>query len=136
MGKGHTPSVGQKCNFELLCFCKIRSCCARSHYILRPIDMYNNGGMYGGMGMGGMGPGMGGMNMGMGMSPQGGFGGGRAMGGMGGMGRGGGGRSMGLEDGVSTGRREEFVQGKLFLGGLDNATTKDTLLNYCRQWCV
>ncbi|DBA69944.1 TPA: hypothetical protein ACH3X2_012437 [Trebouxia sp. C0005] len=96
--------------------------------------MYNNGGMYGGMGMGGMGPGMGGMNMGMGMPQQGGFGGSRAMGGMGGMGRGGGGRSMGLEDGVSNGRREEFVQGKLFLGGLDNATTKDTLLNYCRQW--
>ncbi len=30
----------------------------------------------------------------------------------------------------------EFVEGKLFLGGLDNATTKETLLAYVRQWCV
>lgn len=96
--------------------------------------MYQNGGMYGGMGMAGMGGGMGGMNMGMGMpQQQAGFGGGR---GMGGMGRGGGGRSMGFEDGAPPSRREDFVQGKLFLGGLDNATTKDTLLNYCRQWYV
>ena len=81
-----------------------------------------------------MGGGMGGMNMGMGMpQQQGGFGG-RGMGGMGGMGRGGGARSMGFEDGGPPSRREDFVQGKLFLGGLDNATTKDTLLNYCRQW--
>lgn len=96
--------------------------------------MYQNGGMYGGMGMAGMGGGMGGMNMGMGMpQQQGGFGG-RGMGGMGGMGRGGGSRSMGYEDGGPPSRREDFVQGKLFLGGLDNATTMDTLLNYCRQW--
>lgn len=98
--------------------------------------MYQNGGMYGGMGMAGMGGGMGGMNMGMGMpQQQGGFGG-RGMGGMGGMGRGGGARAMGFEDGGPPSRREDFVQGKLFLGGLDNATTMDTLLNYCRQWYV
>ena len=30
---------------------------------------------------------------------------------------------------------QEFVEGKLFLGGLDNATTKETLLEYCQQWC-
>ena len=100
--------------------------------------MFQNGAMYG-MGMGGMGGGMNGMNMGMGMPQQGGFNNGRSiggmngMGGMGGMGRSGGGRSLG-EDAGGTGRREEFVQGKLFLGGLDNSTTKDTLLNYCRQW--
>ncbi|KAK9868052.1 hypothetical protein WJX84_004457 [Apatococcus fuscideae] len=28
----------------------------------------------------------------------------------------------------------EFVEGKLFLGGLDNATTKETLLEYVSQW--
>jgi hypothetical protein len=33
-------------------------------------------------------------------------------------------------------RDQEFVEGKLFLGGLDNSTTKDTLLEYCRQWCA
>lgn len=30
----------------------------------------------------------------------------------------------------------EFVEGKLFLGGLDNATTKETLLEYVSQWCA
>ena len=30
----------------------------------------------------------------------------------------------------------EFVEGKLFLGGLDNATTKETLLEYVSQWSV
>lgn len=25
-------------------------------------------------------------------------------------------------------------QGKIFLGGLDNATTKETLLQYCQEW--
>ena len=30
----------------------------------------------------------------------------------------------------------EFVEGKLFLGGLDNATTKENLLEYVSQWCV
>lgn len=104
--------------------------------------MYQNGSMYGGMGMGGMGAGMGGMGMGMGMPQQSAFGANRGMGGMvamggmagmGGMARGTG-RSMGSDEGGQPGRREDFVQGKLFLGGLDNATTKDTLLDYCRQW--
>ena len=31
---------------------------------------------------------------------------------------------------------QEFVEGKLFLGGLDNGTSKDTLLEYCGQWCA
>ena len=103
--------------------------------------MYQNGTMYGGMGMGGMGAGMGGMGMGMGMPQQAAFGAGRGMGGMAGMGMGGmgamargAGRSMGSDEGGQPSRREDFVQGKLFLGGLDNATTKDTLLDYCRQW--
>lgn len=26
------------------------------------------------------------------------------------------------------------TEGKLFLGGLDNATTKESLQNYCLQW--
>lgn len=26
------------------------------------------------------------------------------------------------------------VQGKIFLGGLDNSTTKETLLQYCQEW--
>ena len=28
----------------------------------------------------------------------------------------------------------EFVEGKLFLGGLDNSTTRETLLEYVSQW--
>ena len=97
--------------------------------------------MYGGMG--GIGAGMAGMGMGMGLPQQNAFGASRGMGGMAGMGMGGMGgmnrgvgRSMGSDEGGQPSRREEFVQGKLFLGGLDNATTKDTLLDYCRQWYI
>ena len=31
-------------------------------------------------------------------------------------------------------RGGEFTEGKLFLGGLDNATTKESLYEYCTQW--
>jgi hypothetical protein len=27
-----------------------------------------------------------------------------------------------------------LTEGKLFLGGLDNSTSKETLLQYCQQW--
>ena len=70
-----------------------------------------------------------------------------AMGGYGaGMGGAYGGRGMGRGgsdyggDGPSSyggrGRRPEhdFVEGKLFLGGLDTQTTKETLVEYCTQW--
>jgi hypothetical protein len=49
---------------------------------------------------------------------------------MGGSGFGGGGFSGGRGQRMD----QEFVEGKLFLGGLDNATTKETLLDYCSQW--
>lgn len=79
---------------------------------------------YGGMGMGGMG-----MNQGMG-----GYAGGRggAVGGRGarpafqGAGGGGGGGVRRMDD--------QVVEGKLFLGGLDTNTTKQTLLEYVTQW--
>ena len=62
---------------------------------------------------------------------------GGSYGGRGGMGRGG---SEYGADGSSSysgrGRRPEhdFVEGKLFLGGLDTQTTKETLVEYCTQW--
>ena len=31
-------------------------------------------------------------------------------------------------------RPHEFVEGKLFLGGLDAVTTKESLQEYCQQW--
>ena len=33
-------------------------------------------------------------------------------------------------------RGEHGVEGKLFLGGLDNATSKQSLLDYVSQWCA
>ncbi|CAD7702233.1 unnamed protein product [Ostreobium quekettii] len=58
------------------------------------------------------------------------------------MGYGGRGRGMGSPDGGSYGgygggprnRRLEKQEGKLFLGGLDNQTTKENLVEYCEQW--
>lgn len=32
-------------------------------------------------------------------------------------------------------RPAAFTQGKLFLGGLDSSTTKESLLKYCLKWC-
>ena len=62
-------------------------------------------------------------------------------GGRGGMGRGGSeyggdGSSIYGGGGGGRGRRPEhdFVEGKLFLGGLDTQTTKETLVEYCTQW--
>lgn len=37
--------------------------------------------------------------------------------------------------GVASVRPAAFTQGKLFLGGLDSSTTKETLLRYCMKWC-
>lgn len=59
-------------------------------------------------------------------------------GGRGGMGRGGSdyGGDGSSSYGGGRGRRPEhdFVEGKLFLGGLDTQTTKETLVEYCTQW--
>ncbi len=95
--------------------------------------MQGYGGGYGGF-QGGQG--YGGMNEGF----QG--GGGGYSGRMGG--RGGGGfaprpaGANGMGGGMGGGPRprmdQEFVEGKLFLGGLDNATSKEALLEYCGQW--
>lgn len=54
-------------------------------------------------------------------------------------GRGGGGFGRQADGGAPRGsgpgqRGVEFTEGKLFLGGLDNATTKESLQNYCLQW--
>lgn len=66
-------------------------------------------------------------------------------GGMGGRGMGRGGSDYGGEGGSYGGRgggrggyrpEHDFVEGKLFLGGLDTQTTKETLVNYCTQWCA
>lgn len=43
-------------------------------------------------------------------------------------------RPQGASGGPRPRMDQEFVEGKLFLGGLDNNTTKETLLEYCRQW--
>lgn len=74
---------------------------------------YGGMGGYGGHGMGGRGMGRGGSEYGD-SSSYGGRGGGRG------------------------GFRPEhdFVEGKLFLGGLDTQTTKETLVEYCTQWQV
>ncbi|EIE22873.1 hypothetical protein COCSUDRAFT_66433 [Coccomyxa subellipsoidea C-169] len=87
------------------------------------------GGFQGGQGYGGMNDGFQG-------------GGGGYSGRMGG--RGGGGfaprpaGANGMGGGMGGGPRprmdQEFVEGKLFLGGLDNATSKEALLEYCGQW--
>ena len=84
----------------------------------------SGGGNMMGMGMGGsMGRGMG-LGGGMGGMP-GGYGGrGNSF-----MGRGGGrGAPMGSS------RSGTFTEGKLFLGGLDSTTTKESLTMYCSQW--
>lgn len=53
---------------------------------------------------------------------------------------GGSGEPSASEGGYSGGRsrgggpKEDFVEGKLFLGGLDTNTTKDILVEYCQQW--
>ena len=67
-----------------------------------------------------------------------------ARGGMGGRGLGRGGSDYGIDGGSSYGGRgqgrggfrpeHDFVEGKLFLGGLDTQTTKETLVDYCTQW--
>lgn len=65
-------------------------------------------------------------------------------GGMGGRGMGRGGAEYGADGSGSYGGRgggrggfrpeHDFVEGKLFLGGLDTQTTKETLVDYCTQW--
>jgi hypothetical protein len=94
---------------------------------------YNmHGGMYGSYG--GQMPGYGGMQnyMGEGYSNGGAYGprgpGSRGGGGFGRQGDGGGPRSAPVQ------RGSEYTEGKLFLGGLDNATTKESLYEYCMQW--
>lgn len=94
---------------------------------------YNmHGGMYGAYG--GQMPGYGGMQnyMGEGYSNGGAYGprgpGGRGGGAFGRQGDGGGPRSAPVQ------RGSEYTEGKLFLGGLDNATTKESLYEYCTQW--
>ena len=94
---------------------------------------------YNGMGMGqmamGQQGGMGGYgSQGYGPSRGGGF---QQNGGMqqaGGMGGGG----MGMGSGGTGQRRMDAdqIEGKLFLGGLDNATSKQSLLDYVTQWCA
>lgn len=61
--------------------------------------------------------------------------------GMGGMGAYSGGMRYGDmgQDGQGAGtsgktRPHDFVEGKLFLGGLDAKTTKDSLAQYCQHW--
>ena len=98
-----------------------------------------DGSMYGGMPQ--MSGYMGGMGMGAmgGMGGMGGYGAGR---GGGGMGRGGprpafqgGGGGAGGGGGFRR-NDDQVVEGKLFLGGLDTSTTKQTLLEYVTQWCA
>lgn len=103
--------------------------------------MQGYGGGYGGMGGFQGGQGYSGMNDGY-QSGGGGYGGRPGTGRVGGgaygprpMG-GGGGFGGGFVGGRGQRMDQEFVEGKLFLGGLDNATTKETLLDYCSQWCV
>lgn len=100
-------------------------------------------GMYG-MGMGG------GMNPGLKMDGEGGMGMGSGMVAGGGMGYGGGGggfsrpRTSGFGGAEPSGSGgfagrpprmdQTFVEGKLFLGGLSEQTTKESLEAYCRQW--
>ena len=115
--------------------------------------MYGNGYGYGGGMAGGM------QGYGGGYGAMGGYGGGQgyaggmadgyASGGGGyaarpaGPGRGGGGYGARPAGGMSGGEMgggprprmdQSFVEGKLFLGGLDNTTSKETLLEYCGQW--
>ncbi|CAL5229182.1 g12460 [Coccomyxa viridis] len=105
---------------------------------------YGNYGMQGGMqgyggGYGGqMGGGYGG-NQAYGGPMADGYGNGNAgYGARGGAGRGGGGFGRQPDAGgprSGPGQRgAEFTEGKLFLGGLDNATTKESLYEYCTQW--
>ena len=96
--------------------------------------MQGYGGGYGGQ----MGGGYGG-NQGYGGPMADGYGNGNAgYGARGGAGRGGGGFGRQPDAGgprSGPGQRgAEFTEGKLFLGGLDNATTKESLYEYCTQW--
>ena len=107
---------------------------------------YGNYGMqggtqgYGGGYGGGLGGGYGGGNQSYGGGMGEGYGNGAgAYGSRGGAGRGGGsfGRQSeagGPRSGGLGQRGGEFTEGKLFLGGLDNATTKESLYEYCTQW--
>lgn len=45
---------------------------------------------------------------------------------------GGGGRGFG--GGAQQQRRENFVAGKVFLGGVDDNLTQEALQQYCSQW--
>ena len=47
---------------------------------------------------------------------------------------GGGGYQGGRGGGRGTRADQDFVEGKLFVGGLDTQTTKETLVEYCQQW--
>ena len=95
---------------------------------------------YNGMGMGQMGMGqqggMGGYGIqGYGPSRGGGY---QQNGGMQQAGGNMGGGSMGMGGG-GTGQRRmdaDHIEGKLFLGGLDNNTSKQSLLDYVTQWCA
>jgi hypothetical protein len=78
------------------------------------------GGAYGGRG-GGMAGGMGGAGRGMAIKSE--------YGGDGGSSFGGGARGP-----PRAGGQHDFVEGKLFLGGLDTQTSKETLVEYCTQW--
>jgi len=71
---------------------------------------------------GGMAGGMAGAGRGMVKSEYGGENGGGAYGG-------GGARGPSRPPG-----NHDFVEGKLFLGGLDTQTSKETLVEYCTQW--
>lgn len=67
----------------------------------------------------------------------GGYGGGGTGGGGAGRGYGGGGGAGGpaaVAGGQSKSLSEVYRAGKLFLGGLDHGTTKESLEAYCQQW--
>jgi hypothetical protein len=38
--------------------------------------------------------------------------------------------------GPSGGKSVEFKEGKIFLGGLNYATTQEGLTEYCKKWCA
>ena len=81
---------------------------------------WNGGASLIGMGMGGDG----GQGMGIG----------GLMGGYGAHGNSFTGRGAGRVGLTGPSRSATFVEGKLFLGGLDSTTTKESLLMYCTKW--